>query len=756
MIVEEATTATAAGTTEVPSPSPPTAAVTAEPITTIVDEEQQRPSDDFDDNISEKEKAEEEPDDDKKWCSCYDRMYFTSVALFLLGSILYLVLAVDDYKWAHTLLGLPMRLRVTSSPDSPHEDDDLVWMQYRLEERYQEYLSTMKTAPAVGVRRRMMMKRRSLWEEDEDMKGVEERRLVGSSDHATRTATTLEELRKLQQTPEELWYDLAWAELPEEIRAAWVVLGYTEEIWDLEIGVAFSDDYDWVELTPEMKEAASAIGFNEELWCEGGCDVVTADLTDVPSLSPSELPSLVPSTSPTTKSPTMAPVTTQPPWFLAILQELSSSQPTASRLSISPSVEPTSMSPTSNSPSSSPTISPSSKPTSQPVTTSPTKELAQPTPEEQYEDEWWRDLPPEIQAAYATLGYNEQMWDNGIEAESDDMYWNELTIEMQQAATTIGYSQESWDDAPVSSEEPPLLNATILVPANITGDFYDDLDWNEMPAEAQQLWAKLGYNEKLWDYGHAEFVWSEYMDWNDLSTQAQDAATKLGMNETYWNTAESTVGEYVSYDDDYIFPIGDEESDIWVSQYQIIYFFASLCFVAVGVLDLIIEKHYLHSLMILAGLFGVLSAVFVESDIHLSNVFSVVSVCLFFFEAAFVFLRRKHAITEGQAISMRRALLLGDLCFVLAAIFDIILAFYYAFDTTIDWDTSMMVFGIVAALLWLLCSLIYVWAFFNEFLTNKKVLEQEGNTGNVDSETGHSPLPPSESEDEDIVVREHD
>jgi len=325
--------------------------------------------------------------------------------------------------------------------------------------------------------------------------------------------------------------------------------------------VAFSDDYDWVELTPEMKEAASAIGFNEEIWCEGGCDVVTADLTDVPSLSPSELPSLAPSTSvslsvillsisnicrvscpvdlictlfiqPTTKSPTMAPVTTQPPWFLAILAEISSSQPTASRLSISPSVEPTSMSPTSNSPSaepssSSPTISPSSKPTSQPVTTSPTKELAQPTPEEQYEDEWWRDLPPEIQAAYATLGYNEQMWDNGIEAESDDMYWNELTIEMQQAATTIGYSQESWDDDPVSSEEPPLLNATVLVPANITGDFYDDFDWNEMPTEAQQLWAKLGYNEKLWDYGHAEFVWSEYMDWNDLSIQAQDAAVSV-------------------------------------------------------------------------------------------------------------------------------------------------------------------------------------------------------------------------------------
>ena len=66
-----------------------------------------------------------------------------------------------------------------------------------------------------------------------------------------------------------------------------IVLFFLQEIWDLEIGVAFSDEYDWVELTPEMKEAALAIGFNEELWCDGGCDVLTADLTEVFSLAPS-------------------------------------------------------------------------------------------------------------------------------------------------------------------------------------------------------------------------------------------------------------------------------------------------------------------------------------------------------------------------------------------------------------------------------------------------------------------------------------
>ena len=236
--LNEAPTANAVTTTtaekEAQSSSPPTVAVTAEPIiTTIVDvddEEQNHPSDDFDDNL-EKEEEDEETDDDK-WCSCYNWMHFASVALFLLGSILYLVMAVDDYKWAHTLLRLPSRLRVSSSSLSPYEDDDLVWMQYRLEERYQEYLSTMTTTPAVGVRRRRMMtrKRRLLWEEEERMK-----------DYATSSATTLEEssttkstmnpsmmLRELQQTPEELWYDLAWAELPEEIQAAWGVLGYNE------------------------------------------------------------------------------------------------------------------------------------------------------------------------------------------------------------------------------------------------------------------------------------------------------------------------------------------------------------------------------------------------------------------------------------------------------------------------------------------------------------------------------------------------
>lgn len=58
---------------------------------------------------------------------------------------------------------------------------------------------------------------------------------------------------------------------------------------------------------------------------------------------------------------------------------------------------------------------------------------------------WWADLPQEIQAAFETLGYDEEMWDGGLWAESENMDWDELSSDMQQAALLIGYTQESWD-----------------------------------------------------------------------------------------------------------------------------------------------------------------------------------------------------------------------------------------------------------------------------------------------------------------------
>ena len=62
-----------------------------------------------------------------------------------------------------------------------------------------------------------------------------------------------------------------------------------------------------------------------------------------------------------------------------------------------------------------------------------------------HEDAFWSDLPPDVQAAYTILGFNERMWDAGLEPPSNEMSWDELTPEMQMAAEFLGYTEELWD-----------------------------------------------------------------------------------------------------------------------------------------------------------------------------------------------------------------------------------------------------------------------------------------------------------------------
>jgi hypothetical protein len=56
----------------------------------------------------------------------------------------------------------------------------------------------------------------------------------------------------------------------------------------------------------------------------------------------------------------------------------------------------------------------------------------------------WADLPPDIQAAYTVLGYNQNSWDYGTEVEADTKDWADLTSEQQDAALFIGYTEFIW------------------------------------------------------------------------------------------------------------------------------------------------------------------------------------------------------------------------------------------------------------------------------------------------------------------------
>ena len=74
-------------------------------------------------------------------------MQFASAVLFVIGSVLYLVMAVKDFQWAHELQSLPMWLRTA--------DDDISWMNYCLGERY---------FVASGRRRRRSGNKQIWWE----------------------------------------------------------------------------------------------------------------------------------------------------------------------------------------------------------------------------------------------------------------------------------------------------------------------------------------------------------------------------------------------------------------------------------------------------------------------------------------------------------------------------------------------------------------------------------------------------------------
>ena len=569
-------------------------------------------------------------------------LHVASNLFFVLGSVLYLVMAIDDLQWSKIAQDLPMEVRTA--------DDDMVWVNYRLEERYNASLLSFNDEKVVA---------------DEEQDNEE---IVRNEDNAANSTRLLQ----LEQY------------------------------------------------------LASTIASNTNPTEAPMTDTVTSPTDSVTTAAPVE------STTPpieTTEDPTETtadvPITnaTSPP---AAIDSVTTAPPTVSSTSI---------------------------------------EIME-TPADLYYDEFWADLPLDIQTAYTTLGYNETIWNEDLDAEAEGLDWEEMTLEQQTAASFIGYSQEIWDagteapsgllttdvnlieveedeevpivtattppgadtsspttiapvttDSPVTGTSPPTTvlpiatsppTTTATATASITPGAYDDYDWAELPREVQEAATALGYNEGLWNSGgtaETEDFW-----WGELTVEQQQAAVLLGYREFSWDGTENpniplddgvggdsntTVGasattannaagfspsredidNYVSYDDDYLFQVGN--SDTQVSRYMVLYFSAALCFVYVGLLDLIREKRAFHFLMIFAGVNGVISAMLVEKDIFISNIFNALSVHFFLLEAATLFSVHKNQrvgdLPEDHPMKkiLKKWLEIGDILFLIGSIIDV-------------------------------------------------------------------------------------
>lgn len=187
-----------------------------------------------------------------------------------------------------------------------------------------------------------------------------------------------------------------------------------------------------------------------------------------------------------------------------------------------------------------------------------------------------------------------------------------------------------------------------------------------------------------------------------------------------------SAAETLEYNDDdyYVFAT---KNGTWVSKYQIIYFVAALCFVVSGAVDFIHGStpglRLLSFIFIMAGGFGIFSAMFVEEYEYLSNVFNSVSVHLFMVEAIGLFLRHRHteqiangaaaaaASTKQQQLLLSRLhcfVRLGDVSWIAGTCMDVILSYCYIRGAGNSIPLSIA--GVVSANLWLLCSLIYLTA----------------------------------------------
>jgi hypothetical protein len=336
-------------------------------------------------------------------------MELASILLFILGSVLYLVCAVNDYQWSQTLLTLPEWLRGV--------DDDALWMRYRLEEKYGDVSSISvpsgRRLTLGGVRRRLM--REHYW------KNADERIDEYIENLGAKTFS-----RNLQQTPEELYYDLDWECLPAEIQAAYAVLSYDQNSWDNEIEVD-TDTMDWAELTPEQQEAALFIGYTEFIWCEyddafvieSAWDDTVSTVAADPILPPTQNPTFKPTGRPITESPTdsFTPTVSKTNQPSAAASESPSSEPSGSPkptlsdfiMGADGSMIPRPTEQPTVDPSATPTLSPSIKPSSTPseqLSVSPSAasshapsispsessivlETGILSPDELYGDEWW-------------------------------------------------------------------------------------------------------------------------------------------------------------------------------------------------------------------------------------------------------------------------------------------------------------------------------------------------------------------------------
>lgn len=169
-----------------------------------------------------------------------------------------------------------------------------------------------------------------------------------------------------------------------------------------------------------------------------------------------------------------------------------------------------------------------------------------------------------------------------VRTADDDATWVNYKQGERAAASIGGVRRLMSRELGTATNAPENAIDTVADGMIVHAGFYDEYTWAELPKRIQEAAFTLGYDENSWDQSGE--AWSADLFWDQLTAEAQEAARLLGYDRSTWDGVETDVGSYgyISYDDDYVFQV--DSSDVWVSEYQIVYFSAALSFAIVGVL----------------------------------------------------------------------------------------------------------------------------------------------------------------------------
>jgi hypothetical protein len=221
--------------------------------------------------------------------------------------------------------------------------------------------------------------------------------------------------------------------------------------------------------------------------------------------------------------------------------------------------------------------------------------------------------------------------------------------------------------------------------------YYDEYGWEELPIEVQSAFVTLGYTSEIYDdpLGIGLKASSDGYFWDDLTSKQQEAAMLIGYDQVLWDEpGTGSDDSYNTLDDDSLIIT---QSGWYIGTSSVLWFSASFCFVLVGFLDLFREKHYFHTLMILAGITGCIGAVYLENNNQISAIFDTISSHLFFLEAIKMMFFEEEMLDEVAANWMCRLVVSADIMFLIGALTDIIVSYqlYYFLKACFKWCANL-------------------------------------------------------------------